>query len=173
MPYHYQMSFSDETDSDNNEDVDVEQNPIDLEWALYKKCAWKMYGSETATCLDWWRAAVVRMPHLAKLVRWSWSCQASSCASECQFSQAGFINNRLRQGQMPSTLWEASLLSNILPDKPPQQVAVNAHTFPITVAVMSAVVTVAQEVPIIPQQLAHVSQIVETAQHQGEGASHS
>ena len=54
MPYHYQTSFSNEEDSDNNEDVDVEQNPIDLEWALYKKCMWKTYGSETATCLDWW-----------------------------------------------------------------------------------------------------------------------
>ena len=52
MPYHYQMSFSDEEDSDNDEDVDVELTPIDLEWALYKKCAWKTYGSKTAICLD-------------------------------------------------------------------------------------------------------------------------
>ena len=54
VPYHYQTMFSDEEDSDNNEDVDVEQNPIDLEWAFYKRCGWKMYGSKTATCLDWW-----------------------------------------------------------------------------------------------------------------------
>ena len=54
MPYCYQMSFSDEADSDKNKDVYVEQNLIDLEWALNKKCVWKTYGSETATCLDWW-----------------------------------------------------------------------------------------------------------------------
>ena len=34
VPYHYQMSFSNEKDCDTNEDVDVEQNPIDLEWTL-------------------------------------------------------------------------------------------------------------------------------------------
>ena len=71
------------------------KHPVDEEWDLYKKCGWKTYGDDRSTCLDWWQAALVRMPHLSRLVRWSWSCQASSCASERQFSKAGFINNRL------------------------------------------------------------------------------
>ena len=58
------------------------KHPVDKEWDLYKKCGWKTYGDDQSTCLDWWRAASVRMPHLSRLVRWSWLCQASSCASE-------------------------------------------------------------------------------------------
>ena len=54
VPYHYHISVSNERDSDNNEDVDIEHNPIDLEWALHKMYGWKMYGSKTAVCLDWW-----------------------------------------------------------------------------------------------------------------------
>ena len=118
--YRYQTQFSDEED-DAPCRPSQEPHPIDAEWELYKTCTWKTYGDETSTCLDWWRAASVRMPYLARLVRWSWSCQASSCASERQFSRAGFINNRLRQGQTPATLWEASLLSNLLPDQHPQE----------------------------------------------------
>ena len=91
-------------------------NPVDEEWELYKKCGWKMYGDDRSTCLDWWGAASVRMPHLSRLVRWSWSYQASSCVSERQFSKAGFINNCLHQGQMLSTLWKVTLLSSTVTD---------------------------------------------------------
>ena len=64
---------------------------------------------------------MVKMPHLSRLVRWSWSCQASSCALEKQFSKAVFINNHLRQGQTPSTLWEVTLLSSIVTDTAPER----------------------------------------------------
>ena len=96
------------------------ENPVDEDWEFYKKCGWKTYGDDRSTCLDWWRAVSVRMPHLSKLVRWSWSCQASSCASEMQFSKVGFINNHLHQGQMPSSLWEVTLLSSIVTDTAPE-----------------------------------------------------
>ena len=71
------------------------KNPVDEEWELCKKCGWKTYGDDRSMCLDWWQVTLVRMPHLSKIVRWLWSCQASSCASESQFSKAGFINNHL------------------------------------------------------------------------------
>ena len=102
---------------DNSNEV---KNPVDEEWELYKKCGWKTYGDNWSTCLDWWRAASVRMPHLSRLVRWSWLCQASSFASERQFSKTGFINNCLNQGQTLSALWEATLLSSIVTDAAPE-----------------------------------------------------
>ena len=71
------------------------KHPVDKEWELYKKYGWKTYGDDQCTCLDWWWAASVRMPHLSRLVRWSRLCQASSCASERLFSKAVFINNCL------------------------------------------------------------------------------
>ena len=48
------------------------KNPVDEEWKLYKKCGWKMYGDDWSMCLDWWWAASVRIPHLSRIVRWSW-----------------------------------------------------------------------------------------------------
>ena len=96
------------------------KNPVDEEWEFYKKCGWKTYGDDWSTFLNLWWAASVSMPHLSRLVRWSWSCQASSCALERQFSKMGFINNCLNQGQMPSTLWEVTLLSSTVTDTAPE-----------------------------------------------------
>ena len=95
--------------------------PVDEEWELYKKCGWKTFGDDRSTCLDWWRAASVRMPHLSRLVRWSWSCKTSSCSLERLFSKVGFINNHLCKGQTPRTLWEATLLSSIVTDAAPER----------------------------------------------------
>ena len=108
---------------------------MDEEWEFYKKCGWKMYGDDWSTCLDWWHEVSVRMPHLSRLMRWSWSCQASSCAAEEQFTKAGFINNCLFQGQTPSTLWEAILLSSIVTDAAPEHsqcASSSQHAEPIT-----------------------------------------
>ena len=83
------------------------KNPVDEEWELYKKYGWKMYDDNWSTCLDCWRTASVCMPHLSRIVRWSWSCQASSCALERHFSKVGFINNCLHQGQTLGVYMEA------------------------------------------------------------------
>ena len=96
------------------------KNPVYEEWELYNKCGWKMYGDDQSTYLDCWQAALIRMPHLSRLVRWSWSCQVSSYASERQFGKAGFISNHLSQGRTPNTLWKATLLSSIVTDAAPE-----------------------------------------------------
>ena len=72
QPYKYYTQFSneeeDEGDVDNLNEI---KNPVDEEWELYKKCGWKTYGDDWSMCLEWWRTAMVTMPHLSRLVRWS------------------------------------------------------------------------------------------------------
>ena len=95
----------------------VGKSPIHAELEQYFTFTWDTYiKKEDSTPLDWWKLALGTLPLLGKLVRWSWSCQASSAASERQFSRAGFINNRRRQSQNPTTLWECSILASLDPD---------------------------------------------------------
>lgn len=89
-----------------NDLSDEEQEPIDEEEQVsdalrevefYSTCTREMFATSGMTELEWWNLAKHKLPHLAKLARWSWSVQSGSAASERQFSKAGFINNRYRQ----------------------------------------------------------------------------
>lgn len=92
--------ISDADDEEAADQMGADASPVARELKAYESVKWKTYCPRSReadfTILDWWRAARSQFPHLAKLVRWAYSCQASSAASERQFSKAGFINSRLR-----------------------------------------------------------------------------
>jgi hAT family C-terminal dimerisation region len=73
-------------------------------------------GADDCLELAWWRSASVRLPLMGRLVRWSWSVQSSSSASERAFSKAGYINNKRRASLTGASLWECSILAQPVPD---------------------------------------------------------
>ena len=101
--------LQDDDDDDDDDDVDVATHKDELEMYLEFKA-----GPCTENVLQWWKDHRHQFPNLAKVARNVLCIQASSAASERNFSVAGNVVNKRRCALTPSSVNDILFLNSVL-----------------------------------------------------------